>query len=272
MINSPVFYLEDNVTDRAVLTFWITVGQLTTYHAFDDTVFGEVILAFMQSFDGMTVTDDGDRVSNIADLVQFMGNNDTGQTLCFQLQHQFQQLCGFTVVQSSGRLVQNQQVGFFAQCFCDLDQLLFANTKAIDRYVNIFIFQTNASQQFLCFAAGSGPVDDAFACQTFVTDEYVFGNGQIWAQRQLLMDDNDTFCFGFTNVVEFADLTVVHDIAAVLTIRINTGQNVHEGGFTCAVFAADRHDLALTHFQINVIQCFYAGKFLGDVVHFQDIF
>ena len=86
------------------------------------------------------------------------------------------------------------------------------------------------------------------------------------------MNDNDALFLGLTNVVELEDLAIVNNVAAVLTIGINAGKNIHQGGLTCAIFAADCHDLTLMNLQIDVIQCLHAGKFLGDVVHFQDVF
>ena len=85
-------------------------------------------------------------------------------------------------------------------------------------------------------------------------------------------DDNDALFLGLTNVVELADLAIVNNVAAVLTLGINAGKNIHQGGLTRAVFAADCHDLALFHLQIDIIQRSEPGELLDNVVHFQDIF
>ena len=86
------------------------------------------------------------------------------------------------------------------------------------------------------------------------------------------MDDNDALVLTVTQVAELADLTVVDNVAGVSTKGIGAGQDVHQGGLTGAVFAADSHDFALFHLQINIIQCFDPGELFGNVVHFQDIF
>ena len=271
MIDVPVLQLEDGVADLHALTLGVTVGQFTTDHTLDDALFGEVILALFQGLDGVTVTDDGDGVSNVADLVQLMGNDDTGDAFSLQLQHQLQQLSRLTVVQCCGGLVQDQQFALLAQCLCDFDQLLLAYAQGVDGNIDVLTAQTNTIQQSLCFCTGLDPVDNALGL-ALVAQEDVLSDGQVGAQCQLLMDDDDALFFTVLDVAELADLTIVNDVAGIVAVRIDAGKNVHQGGLTCAVFAADCHDLTLTNLQVDVIKSLDTGERLGDLVHFQDIF
>ncbi len=52
---------------------------------------------------------------------------------------------------------------------------------------------------------------------------------------------------------------------------IQTEQHTHHGGFTGAVFAQQGMDLTLAQLQGDIVICFDAGEFLGDVQHFDDI-
>ncbi len=271
MVDIPVLDREDHVTDGAILPLGVTVGQLTADHALDDPLFGEVVHALVEGLNGAAVTDDGDGISHIADLVKLVGNDDAGQALGLQLQHQLQQLGGFLIVQSRGWLVQNQQVSLFTQCLGNFDQLLLAHAQRVDRHVHVLISQTYTTEQILGLLPGLGPVDDPILLP-LVANEHILRNGQEGTQSQLLVDDNDALFLGLADVVKFADLAVVDDVACVFTIGVNAGKNIHQGGLACTVLAADSHDFTLAHFQIYIVQCLDPGELLGNVVHFQNIF
>ena len=64
---------------------------------------------------GLAVTQDGDRVGNVNDLIELMGNNNTSHTLGLQALQQVQKVLGVFLIQGSGRLVQDQQAALLAQ-------------------------------------------------------------------------------------------------------------------------------------------------------------
>ena len=224
----------------------------------------------MEGLDGVAVPDDGDGVGHVADLVELMGNNNTGHALGLQLEHQLQQLGALGVVEGGGGFVQDQQVRLLAHGLGDLDHLLLADAQGIDRNIHIDIAHTHPLQQRLGFPAGSGPVDDALFL-TLVAQKDVLRHRQIRAQRQLLVDDDDALVFAFLDVVELTGLAAVDDIPLVCTVGIDAGEHVHQGGLTGPVFAADGHDLAALDLEVYVVQGLHTRESLDDMVHFQDI-
>ena len=266
----PVFHLEDGLADLAVLPLGVAVGQLPAHHALDDAVLAELVHALVEGLDGVAVPDDGDGVGHVADLVELMGNNDTGHALGLQLQHQLQQLGALGVVEGGGGFVQDQQVRLLAHGLGDLNHLLLAHAQGIDRDIHIQIAHTHPLQQCLGFLAGTGPVDDALVL-ALVAQEHVLRHRQIGAQRQLLVDDDDALVFALLNAVELAGLAAVDDVPLVCAVGIHAAQHVHQGGLSGPVLTADGHDLAALDLEVYVVQGFHAGEGLDDVVHFQDI-
>ena len=87
-----------------------------------------------------------------------------------------------------------------------------------------------------------------------MAEENIFADGKQGDQRQLLVDNGNARFFGVLNIAELADFAIQNDITGVGTVTVNTGQNFHQGGFTCAVFADKCLDLALLNLKANVIQ------------------
>ncbi|MPN41420.1 hypothetical protein SDC9_188966 [bioreactor metagenome] len=85
------------------------------------------------------------------------------------------------------------------------------------------------------------------------------------------MDDNDAEVFTVANLLEMAGFAIEDDLAGVTAEWINTGKDVHQRGLARAVFAYDSVNLAAANFQTYVVQRFYAGKFLCNMSHFENI-
>ena len=127
----------------------------------------------------MSVTDDGNGIRHITDLIQFVRDNDHGHTLLFQLQHDLQKFCRLFVVQSRRRLIQNQKLHILRHSLGNLDQLLLAYAEGIDRHIDILVLQSDFRQHLCCLCPGLRPVDDALPGTLFVPQEYIFRNRQI---------------------------------------------------------------------------------------------
>ena len=141
----------------------------------------------------MSVTNNGNRICNITDLIQFVRDNDRSNSMFFQIKHYFKKLCTLFVIQSCCRLIQNQKFYIFCHGFCNLNQLLLSNTKGVDRCIDIFILQTNFCKHFFRLTSCLCPVDDTFSSGSLIAHKYVLSNGKIWTERQLLMNDYNAF-------------------------------------------------------------------------------
>ncbi len=68
-----------------------------------------VSLPAIQGFDRRAVAQNRDRIGHLGDFVQFVGNENRGNTVLFELQQQLQQGFAVRLIQAGGRLIQNQQ-------------------------------------------------------------------------------------------------------------------------------------------------------------------
>ena len=82
------------------------------------------------------------------------------------------------------------------------------------------------------------------------------------------MHDADALGLGIAGTVDLNVFAEILDHAVILLI--DAGQDLHEGGLTCAVLTDQRHDFAGTNFQLCVVQCVNAGEILLDAVHLQN--
>ena len=98
MMNGPVLDLQIDLADLYIRSLREPVCNLTTYHAADNTVLADFIFTFYQCLDGSTITDHGNLVSHISNLIQLMRNNDTGHSLLLQLQKQIQKCLGICLI------------------------------------------------------------------------------------------------------------------------------------------------------------------------------
>ena len=158
----------------------------------------------------------------------------------------------------------------FCKSFCNFHKLLFSNAYILDQSTGRF-FQSYCFQIFICFSVSFIPVNGK--CRPFfVSKIHVFPDCHIGDQCQFLMNNNNPFFFTVLNVCKSADLTIVDNVSLIGTIRINSTENVHQGGLSCTVFSYQRMDLALFYFQIYIIQCLYTRESLGNIFHFQKYF
>ena len=135
----------------------------------------------------------------------------------------------------------------------------------------MLVGKSDLRQHFLGSLTGLRPVDHALGAALFISEENILRDGEVGAQRQLLVDDNDTLRLTVLQVVELTDFAFVDDITRVGSVGPDTGQNIHQCGFSGAVFSAEGVDLSLSHLDVDIVQCLDAGEFLGDVIHFQNI-
>ena len=118
---------------------------------------------------------------------------------------------------------------------------------------------------------GLVPVD-LMALHYLVAEIDVLIDGELREKSKLLIDDRYALRLAVRDRAELLDLALVYDIAGVGAVFPNSGEHLHQRGFSGSVFADETVDLAALHLEVYVIQRLYAGELLGDVPHFKDIF
>ena len=99
MMYCPVFYFHGDIADLHARTFRETVCQFTSYHALNDTGFGDIVFFFVQCFDGGSIADDCDLIRHVGNLVELMGDDDRSHSLFLELQKKVKKRSGIIFVQ-----------------------------------------------------------------------------------------------------------------------------------------------------------------------------
>ena len=268
-MDGPVLDLQTDLAADAVFPVGETVRQLAADHTADDAVLIDAAVLIVYRFDRSAVAQNGDPVSYISDLIELMGDDDRGHTLLLELQKQVEKHFGIFLIQGGGRLVENEQLHVFGKRLGDFDKLLLAGADVLDERM-LAVLQPNLIHVGARLVIGAVPVD-AEAALALIAEEHVFSYGELRDQSQLLMDDDDPELFTVFQRIKVADLTVVYDVAAVASKGIRAGKHVHQGGFSGAVFADKRVDLAAFDLEIHIVERPDARKLFCDVLHHKNM-
>jgi len=269
VVDGPVFHLENDIADIG-LTVGKTLGEIPPHHPPDDAVFRHLVLFHVQRLDGLAVAQDGDAVRHLHDLVQLVGNDDGGDAPLLELFDEAQQIFAVFLVERGGRLVEDEELHFLGQRLGDLHQLLLADAEMGHQRARIFV-QPHKFKQLSGADDRLVPVDDE-APLAFVAEKNVFRYGQPGDEIEFLVDDDDAQLLALLDVPELAHFSPEQDFALIGAVGVDAAQHLHERGFPGAVLAAEGVDFAFPHLQVDVVQRRDAGKPLGDVAHFQNVF
>lgn len=178
-----------------------------------------------------------------------------------------EQVLGVVVVERRGRLVQDEQRGVLDQRLGDLDELLLAHADLQHPRVSEVLVQAHLGHDRLGAHLGLVPVDDSVP-GALVTEKMfsaIERNGlsavSWWMIAMPLA--SDSLIVGVTSCP-------LRNLTLVGAVGVDSGEDLHEGGLTCAVLAADGVDLTPSHREGDVIECHDAGESLGDRAHLKD--
>src|SRR5690606_16930316 len=85
----PVRHLHKHFARRAAV-FWETMRHVASDHVAHDAVFAQAVPG-VERGDRHAVADDGDRVGDVTHFAQLVGNDDAGDALGLQLQHEIEE-------------------------------------------------------------------------------------------------------------------------------------------------------------------------------------
>lgn len=154
------------------------------------------------------------------------------------------------------------------QRLCDLDHLLLRDRQRLDDGLRDKL-QMQLVEQLLRHGVLLCLVDER-ALHGLAADIDVFRHSQVLHEVQLLMDDADAERLRVARAVDLDMLSKEFDRAAVA--RVDAGQHLHERRLACAVFADQRHDLALADLQLRVVQRVDAREVFLDTGHSENRF
>ena len=171
------------------------------------------------------------------------------------------------VGQGRGGLVQDQELCVGIQGAADLQQLLFAGFQLADHGIGINV-HAQLLEKLLGLCQLLLIVQQAEPGQ-FAAEEDIVRHRQIVYHIQLLMDKGDACGLHLVDGGRRIAFAAKDDLARIS--RDNAGEDVHQGGFSRAVFAQQSVDLALAHRQVDIGKRPAAAERLGHVIHFKDV-
>ena len=143
--------------------------------------------------------------------------------------------------------------------------MLLSHTQILDLHSGGYI-EPHFLQHFARSFDGLVPVNHK-AVFDLVTDEYVFIYRHFGDKRQFLINNGYAGLFAVANAAKLLRFSAENNISGIFTVRINSTQYFHQGGFTCAVFPDKTMNLTLGDSEIDVVQSFHAREFLGNGFH-----
>ena len=69
-------------------------------------------------------------------------------------------------------------------------------------------------------------------------EENILQHGEMFHQRQLLMNNGDAFAFGIANMVCLQRFAGKNNLPLIASVRIDTAQHFHQRRFSRTIFTA----------------------------------
>ena len=259
-----VFYLKDGVPNRAV-DLWEHRGHLAADHQLDHLVNIQIFCAV--GGDIFAVAIDGDIVRNAENFVHLMGNINNCYVFRFQLRDDAEQMLYLRIGQRRGRLVHDDNAAVIRNCLGDFHHLHFCNRKVAHLFIRIHI-QIELLKQLDAVVAHFLVIDDQSLAGR-APQPKVFADASLRNRRKLLMDHGNTRVERFQCIFKVDLFAFENNLAR--SRWMDTDQAFHQRRLARAVLAHQGVDRAGAYFQLNALECPYAGEFLDDIGHLQDI-
>ena len=231
---------------------------------------GELLLVGIAGVDRThiaSLTQHGNAVRHLHDLVELVGDKEDALALRRQILHDLHQLVDLLRRQHGGRLVENQYLVVAVEHFQDLHTLLHTHGDVLDKGVGVNLQAVFlAERQYLC--AGLLFLDKAHF-RGLRTQNDVVQHREHVHQLEMLMNHANAKRRRYIGVGDLHFFAVLADLAGLRLIQAK--EHRHQRGFSRTVFAQKRVDLAALELQRNVVIGLDAGKLLGDVKHLDHI-
>ncbi len=184
----------------------------------------------------LSVFQDCGRVTKAEDLVEPVADVEDELASLLLLADEPHELVDSRRVQGGRRLVVDDDGGLGRRALGDLDEMLLRDGKIAARDVGAEI-----DADMIEHCAGSpphrGPVDKTVSPR-LSAKENVLSDGQVGKQRQFLKDCGDARPASVRRAAAAHLATHERDLAEVG--RINTGEQLHQRRFPCAILSGDR--------------------------------
>ena len=222
---------------------------------------GLVELARGAGVDERAVLEDGDRVAEVEDLLEPVGDVEDRDAAVGQPPDDGVEEPDLVVGQRGGGLVHRDDARVVADGLGDLDDLLLGDRQGADLVVGRQAADPEPVEELLGVAAHAGGVDERAAAR-LAAEVDVLGDGAVRQEVELLEDRGDAGGLGLHGVVEVVLLAGDLDGAAVGDVH--PGQQLHQRGLAGAVLADEAVHLAGHEVEVGGLQDHVAEEGLGQ--------
>ena len=196
-----------------------------------------------------------------------MGNIDDCYVFRLQLRDDAEQVLYLRVGQGRSRFVHDDDAAVIGNRLGDLHHLHLCNREVAHLLIRIDI-QIQFLEQLNAVVAHFLMIDDQ-ALAGCAPQPKVFTDASLRNRRKLLMDHGNTRVERFQCIFKVDLFAFENNLAR--SRWMDTDQAFHQRRLARAVLAHQGVDRAGAYFQLNALECPYAGEFLDDIGHLQDI-
>ena len=200
------------------------------------------------------------------DFIDTVRDIDDRDPLSRELAHDLEEPFAFGGRERGRGLVHNENSCRNRQGLGDLDELLFADTKAAHAGIGIKS-DAQSREQVTRGLPRSLAVDNNPGDTRFTPEKDVVGDREFRNEIELLMDNCDAFRFRLPDIGE-ADRIAGNRNPAFIT-RIHPAQDLHERRLTRAIFAHQRMNFACAQIEMHISQCRDAAEALANTGRYQ---
>ena len=178
------------------------------------------------------VAQDGDTVAELKNLFQPVGDIDNGDALAPQIPRHPEQNLRLLGGQRGGGLIHNDDLCVPHQRLGNLNHLLLSHGELIHGGIHGNA-DTQLAQRVLTPLPHGLSVQQPAVFFQLLAHEHILFHGQIKHDIELLINEHNALCCRLTGMV-IVHLPAIHPDDASVPF-IDTGQNLHQRGFTCTV-------------------------------------
>ena len=246
----------------------VLIDDIPADHVADQLVFGRP--CDIQRCNILSVAHDGGRIADLEDFLQTVGDIDDRYALPLQCPDDLHQNLGLLLRQSRSRLVQDQKLCIFLDGTKNLDDLLPSDAQRTHRALFVDILKPVFVQQLADIPVHRLIINGSDFRFRRIGGENILRHAGCIEYSQLLMHNADAGLFRGNGIGKVHALPVQKDLALVRLI--DTGQDLHQRGFSCAVFTQKRVDLTAFELEIHPVQRLDARELFCNVLQLQYVF
>ena len=237
--------------------------DLPAHHGLDEVGVGDAV--HIVGADVVGIPEHRDPGGQGVHVFKAVGNENNGRAVVPELPRNPVQLLGLPLGQGGSRLVHDDDFRMEGKGLGDLHHLLLRHGQVAHDLVGVEV-GVQLLQKPVGFLVHGLPLNDAVAL-FHVADEDVLRHGQVGIGGHMLVDGGNAGLLGVTGALEVHRLSVEQHFALVRLVHAH--DDFDECGFSRAVLAHQRVDLAGPQIKLDLVQGPDAREDLGDAAQFQ---